>query len=107
MPSEYGKGETAYKRYRLWCDDGRRPRILEVLDLAAVPLPRLSDWLCVTVGEDAVLSHQPVRRRMARLELLFLVARTGHPRQHSLRTMANALLYVLRTGCAWRLLPAD
>jgi len=32
---------------------------------------------------------------------------TGHPRQHSLRTIVNALLYVLRTGCAWRLLPAD
>lgn len=43
----------------------------------------------------------------ARVEPLFPVARTGHPRQHSLRTIVNALLYVLRTGCAWRLLPAD
>ncbi len=42
-----------------------------------------------------------------RLEPLFPAARTGHPRQHSLRTIVNALLYVLRTGCAWRLLPAD
>jgi putative transposase len=43
----------------------------------------------------------------ARLEPLLPVARTGHPRQHRLRTIVNALLYVLRTGCAWRLLPAD
>lgn len=43
----------------------------------------------------------------ARLEPLLPVARTGHPRHHSLRTIVNALLYVLRTGCAWRLLPAD
>jgi len=43
----------------------------------------------------------------ARLEPLFVAARTGRPRHHSLRTLVNALLYVLRTGCAWRLLPAD
>ncbi len=43
----------------------------------------------------------------ARLEPLLPVARTGHPRRHSLRTIVNALLYVLRTGCSWRLLPAD
>src|SRR5215467_9229542 len=43
----------------------------------------------------------------ARLEPLFPVAHTGHPRHHHLRTIVNALLYVLRTGCAWRLLPAD
>jgi putative transposase len=43
----------------------------------------------------------------ARLEPLLPIAHTGHPRHHSLRTIVNALLYVLRTGCAWRLLPAD
>ena len=43
----------------------------------------------------------------ARLEPLLPAARTGHPRQHSLRTIVNALLYVLRTGSAWRLLPPD
>lgn len=43
----------------------------------------------------------------ARHEPLFPAARTGHPRHHSLRTIVNALLDVLRTGCAWRLLPAD
>lgn len=43
----------------------------------------------------------------ARLEPLFPAVRTGHPRHHSLRTIVSALLYVLRTGCAWRLLPLD
>ena len=42
-----------------------------------------------------------------RLEPLLPAAQTGHPRHHRLRTIVNALLYVLRTGCAWRLLPAD
>ena len=45
--------------------------------------------------------------KWSRLEPLFPVARTGHPRHHSLRTIVNALLYVLRTGCTWRLLPPD
>jgi putative transposase len=43
----------------------------------------------------------------ARLAPLLPTAHTGHPRHHSRRTMVNALLSVLRTGCAWRLLPAD
>jgi transposase len=43
----------------------------------------------------------------ARLEPLLPTAQTGHPRHHRRRTIVNALLYVLRTGCAWRLLPAD
>jgi len=31
MPVEYGKWETAYKRYRLWCATGLWPRILAEL----------------------------------------------------------------------------
>ncbi len=31
----------------------------------------------------------------------------GRPRVHSLREIINALLYIARTGCAWRLLPHD
>ena len=31
MPTEYGKWETAYKRYRLWCATGLWSRILEAL----------------------------------------------------------------------------
>src|SRR5258706_9101402 len=33
------------------------------------------------------------------------VSRHGRPRRHSLRTILNAIFYVLRTGCAWRFLP--
>ena len=28
MPTDYGKWETAYQRYRLWCAIGLWPRIL-------------------------------------------------------------------------------
>jgi transposase len=39
MPAEYGKWETAYKRYRLWCDEGCWSRILQALDLPATARP--------------------------------------------------------------------
>ena len=31
MPREYGKRDRAYKRYRLWCDQGLWPRIVHAL----------------------------------------------------------------------------
>jgi transposase len=31
IPAVYGKWETAYKRYRLWCDEGRWLRIVAAL----------------------------------------------------------------------------
>lgn len=31
----------------------------------------------------------------------------GRPRTHSLRTILDAIFYVLRTGCPWRYLPAN
>jgi putative transposase len=34
-------------------------------------------------------------------------ARTGRPREWPTREIMNAIFYVLRAGCAWRLLPKD
>ncbi len=34
-------------------------------------------------------------------------AATGRPRQHTLRVIVNAILYIVRAGCAWRLLPRE
>jgi putative transposase len=31
----------------------------------------------------------------------------GHPQEVSLRAIVNAILYLLRTGCQWRMLPVD
>jgi putative transposase len=33
--------------------------------------------------------------------------RCGRPRTHSLRSILDAIFYVLRTGCAWRYLPCN
>jgi len=39
----------------------------------------------------------------------YLPAPTGHgrPRTHSLREILNAIFYLLKSGCQWRLLPHD
>src|SRR5512134_946674 len=42
-----------------------------------------------------------------RLEPLLPKKRRGRPPQHSRREMMNALLYLARTGCQWRMLPHD
>ena len=39
--------------------------------------------------------------------LLPPAALTGRPREISLREVVNAILYIVRAGCAWRLLPHD
>ena len=31
----------------------------------------------------------------------------GRPREHSMREIVNAIFYVLKTGCQWRMLPHD
>lgn len=31
----------------------------------------------------------------------------GRPRKYAMRAIINAIRYVLRTGCAWRMLPHD
>lgn len=43
MPAEYGKWETAYKRYRLWCAEGLWQRLLGALDLGAAVSPPSTD----------------------------------------------------------------
>jgi putative transposase len=39
--------------------------------------------------------------------LLPAPAVTGHPREHDLREVVNALLYMTHTGCQWRFVPHD
>ena len=34
-------------------------------------------------------------------------AATGHPREHELRAVVNALFYMAHTGCQWRFVPHD
>ena len=40
-------------------------------------------------------------------QLLPPPAKTGRPREHSYREILNAIFYIVRGGCAWRLLPHD
>ena len=37
----------------------------------------------------------------------FAESKVGAPRKHNIRHVFNALIYILRTGCQWRLLPND
>ena len=41
------------------------------------------------------------------LEPLLESKQKGRPRKHALRSICNAIRYVQRTGCQWRMLPAD
>jgi putative transposase len=41
------------------------------------------------------------------LEPLLEPQQKGRPRKHALRAICNAIRYVQRTGCQWRLLPRD
>jgi transposase len=40
-------------------------------------------------------------------DLIPLAKPGGRPREVSMRAVVNAIMYLLRTGCAWRLLPHD
>ncbi|WP_406722043.1 transposase [Wolbachia endosymbiont (group A) of Sphecodes monilicornis] len=31
----------------------------------------------------------------------------GRPRKHNIRTIINAIRYIMRGGCQWRMLPKD
>lgn len=41
------------------------------------------------------------------IEPLLPVQKTGRPRKYSQREMLNAILYIARSGCSWRMLPHD
>ncbi|GFY79985.1 IS5 family transposase [Trichonephila inaurata madagascariensis] len=41
------------------------------------------------------------------IEPYFEPKKTGRPRKHSIRTIINAIRYMMRTGCQWRQLPKD
>jgi hypothetical protein len=43
MPEEYGKWETAYKRYELWLGQGLWQRILEALGEEGLPGPKTKE----------------------------------------------------------------
>lgn len=62
------------------------------------------------------MSRKPYATDLSDLEWLILepllltvlkLSNRGRPRQVDLREIVNAIRYVLRTGCAWRLLPHD
>ena len=41
------------------------------------------------------------------LEPFVAQGKMGRPRKHDIRNIINAIRYVMRTGCQWRLLPTD
>lgn len=62
------------------------------------------------------MSRKPYATDLSDIEWLILeplllavltLSKRGRPRQVDLREIVNAIRYVLRTGCAWRLLPHD
>ena len=46
-------------------------------------------------------------KEWAVIEPLLPVQKTGRPRKYSQREMLNAILYIVRSGCSWRMLPHD
>ena len=41
------------------------------------------------------------------IEPILPIQKTGRPRKYSQREMLNAIAYVARTGCSWRMMPHD
>ena len=60
-------------------------------------------------GEQEI-RHGPVRRRMGLHQVLSSCAHStgrGRPKIHGSRAILDAVFYILKTGCPWRLLPKD
>jgi Putative transposase of IS4/5 family (DUF4096) len=60
--------------------------------------------------EQSTLPHRPDRRRVGAGRAPLAVpepGKGGRPRIHSLREIVNAIFYLVRSGCAWRLLPRE
>ena len=59
-------------------------------------------------GHEKKLLHRPFRRRMEVPEPHVPAPKgRGRPRIHTTREVLNAVFYVLKSGCPWRLLPRD
>jgi putative transposase len=58
--------------------------------------------------DDPIYLSDLTDAEWAELEpLVAMPSRRGRPRLHPLRRILNAIFYVVRSGCAWRLLPRD
>jgi len=74
-------------------------RLYPLAPAAAEPTPRTRPYASsLTDAEWAVL--QPLLRRPA-------TPQGGRPPTHPLRVIVDAIRYLVRSGCAWRLLPHD
>jgi len=57
---------------------------------------------------EKAVSDRPLRCRVDPFAIFLPTPKAqGRPRTHSLRDVLNAIFYVLKSGCHWRLLPHD
>jgi putative transposase len=61
----------------------------------------------VTIASTAYLSDLSDAEWELVAPLFPPAAARGRPRRHTVRTILNAIFYIVRAGGAWRLLPRD
>jgi hypothetical protein len=90
-------------------------------ELEGCPVPSIHELPRETVRKGALrqwLGRVPSMRRAYQTDLsdaewgcieplLPTPKAPGRPRVHSLREILNAIFYIVKSGCAWRLLPHD